>query len=141
MGFLRSFAWQIGCGAAVALAIVLGWHLIQAKLEVRRLSTSVAVLTDRIENPKTGYIVQLARAQSNIATLKSGIQDQNDKFAAWQAEGERQMAATERALKAARSEVARLQARSDGTLRYVPKGDDVCERIEDIRRHYLEGLQ
>lgn len=60
----------IGGGAALALALALTYVTVTKNVEI-------STLHDSIDNPSTGYKVQLATAQSNAISLKGGLDQCN----------------------------------------------------------------
>ena len=60
--------WKIAAIAAGAAAVGLGITVAVIDLDRAHLRSEVATLTDRIENPRTGYIARLTQAEANVAT-------------------------------------------------------------------------
>lgn len=139
--FITSRLWQLTTIGASVVALYLGFQLLGARGDIRDLQKANAALDAQINHPVTGLGPQLGRCQANRETLQKNLERQNGEIAAKSSLDAEKLAATEKALSAARSQVARLQDRAADTLAYRPAGGDVCARMEDVRKHYVEGLR
>jgi hypothetical protein len=139
--FLSKFAWQIGAVSAGALLLAASGFLIAAQLDNNRIAELNRTLDDRISNPVTGYVVKLAQAQTNVETVKQGLQRQVDGLKT-KADADRKiLAATEKKLAAAQIETAKARKLSAALLAEKPKGDTLEERVLDVDAKVLEMLK
>ena len=95
-------------------------------------------LRDQIQNPKTGYIAQLAVAHANEAGLQASIDSQNKAIDDLNAKSEMQIASLRGTIASYQSATASLNQRI-GALNARPlAGNDVCARVQDADRRVLE---
>jgi len=128
-----------GIAAAIAAVLVLGLGVQTARLAGAH--GDVAKLTDRIENPRTGYIAKLSTCQGNVAGLESAVKAQNNAVAAMGAESARKMDAASIAVTAAIQGRASAEGRAAKLLRAPPAGIDACARMQAADSAVLETLQ
>jgi len=127
-------------GAAIALLIA-SFFLLQAQMENRSLTKLNNQLDARINNPATGYVVQLAQANTNVATLKTAVERQNVTIRTNAATADRQMAALNVALASAERRNVGLRADAARILNTPPKGNTLEQRVLDIDKRVLETLE
>jgi len=129
--------WKIGGIAALAGCAVLGLLLLGAKIENRSL-------TNTVEQRDKQIVVlnrDLAQAQTNVATLQGGVDQQNRAIETVSKLGIERTAAAEQKVGAAKAETARARQKAEDVLRYKPKGDDAGARMLDVDRKFVEGLK
>jgi hypothetical protein len=129
-----------GIGAVVILAVA-SFFLLQAQMENRSLTKLNNQLDARINNPATGYVVQLAQANTNVATLKTAVERQNVTIRTNAATADRQMAALNVALAGAERRNVGLRADAARILATPPKGNTLEQRVLDIDKRVLETLE
>lgn len=128
-----------GIAAAVVATLVLGLGVQTARLAGAH--RDVTKLTDRIENPSTGYIAKLSTCQGNVAGLESAVKAQNSAVAAIGAESARKMDIASVAVTAAIQGRASAEGRAAKLLRSRPAGLDACARMQAADNAVLEALQ
>ncbi len=139
--FLSKFAWQIGAlGAAVALLTVTG-YLIAAQVENHRIASVNRQLDARISDPKTGYVVRLAQAETNTIQLKIGLERQVSDLKAKAAADAARLAETDRLLKAAQADSRAARRQAADLLSRAPAGDTLEQRVLDADARILETLK
>ena len=129
-----------GIGAVVILAVA-SFFLLQAQMENRSLTKLNNQLDARINNPATGYVVQLAQANTNVATLKTAVERQNVTIRTNAATADRQMVALNVALAGAERRNVGLRADAARILATPPKGNTLEQRVLDIDKRVLETLE
>lgn len=124
----------------VAGTIGFGVWLAESRIQIGYLDMRVATLTKRIEDPKTGYVVKLAQAETNSVTCAATIADQNEstqKFSQ-QSEAALQEAAANYAAEHAQRVAAERQI---GTIMSAtPAGNTVCQRVESVDTQIMKDL-
>lgn len=139
--FFSKFAWQIGAaGAALALLTVSGF-LIAAQLENHRIASVNRQLDAQISDPKTGYVVRLAQAQTNTLQLKTGLERQVSDLKAKAAADAARLAETERLLKLAQADSRQARRQAADLLSRAPAGDTLEQRVLDADARILETLK
>ena len=125
---------KISMGVNVALLIALIFVLVSKNGEIRGLD-------NQINNPKTGYKVQLAKAQSDLsqcrtnnATLSGAIDRQSGSIRAMEAKASAQAAAAAKDLATIRQQGAQQTTKLNNVLSGQAKGNTACERAEYIVR-------
>jgi Skp family chaperone for outer membrane proteins len=129
----------LGVVGAIA-SLVLGFQLLLARIEVGRLNHDNAALHDRIENPKTGYVAELAQCRTNKATLQGALDDQTAEVRKLSDEGVKRLDAATRKLSDALKAAGKHDAIAQDTLTRQPQGADSCSRMLDIQKHYQGQL-
>lgn len=140
-GLLGAQIWKLTTFAAGLGCVVLTGYLIAARVENSHLTHANAVLSDRIDNPKTGYVASMAQCHTNTLTYDAALKMQN---AAVEAQSNRDKAALDAAnaaLAAAQSRIAVLQNRAAAMLDYKPVGADNCARTQDVIAKYVGSLK
>lgn len=138
--FFTANLWKLATGAAAIVGLVLVSLLMASYFENRDLNTAKAELSRRIDDPKTGYVVQLAQARTNEETLKLVVKRQNAAYETLSAASKAQLAQTERKLELAQAETRRAEVRLENFMRTKPQGDTLEDRIRDIDARALEEL-
>lgn len=104
------------------------------------LEGQITALTDRIENPTTGYVAKLATAESNEIKLLDALDQQTAKIAMISADSERQKSETAQKLATAAAATAEANRRLAAFMAARPAGDTVLERAEGARKQILEDM-
>ena len=133
--------WKAAAIGAGVVIVGLGITIAVIDLDRAHLRSEVADLTDKIENPQTGYIARLTQAQANVATLKAGLDEQNAKVEAQAAEAKARIAATEKRLVDAQAAAASAKTTLARLMATPLIGKDVCARLSDADRRLLETLK
>ncbi len=118
-------------GLAGALAVSVGVNVTQA-FKLHNRSVEINTLDKQINDPETGFVTRLATCRGNVATLESGINQQNAASAIVAAEGAAAIAEATVSVAAAQRETARAQREANEVLNIKPEGDNACERLEDL---------
>lgn len=129
-----------GIGAVVILAVA-SFFLFQAQMQNRSLTKLNTQLDARINNPATGYVAQLAQANTNVATLKTAVERQNVTIRTNAATADRKLAALNVALAGAERRNVGLRADAARILATPPKGNTLEQRVLDIDKRVLETLE
>ena len=138
---VTGWKWKaVGIGAGVVLAIA-AFFLFQAQMENRSLTKLNNQLDARINNPATGYVAQLAQANTNVATLKTAVERQNVTIRTNAATADRKLAALNVALAGAERRNVGLRADAARILATPPKGNTLEQRVLDIDKRVLETLE
>jgi hypothetical protein len=117
-----------GIGTLV-LAVVAGLQ----QAHILSLKTENASLHDSIENPTTGYIVQLGRAKDSEATYKMGLQACNVGVDGLKVEGDRITKYANDALALARAAGDERRKQSAAILAAKPtSGADLCAETDRL---------
>lgn len=140
MSWLTGQAWKIATGGAVVITLLLSALLMASYFQNRDLSSARAELARRIDDPKTGYVVQLAQARTNEATLKAVVTRQNAAYATLSATSRAQLAQSERALALAQARTREMEVRLRSFLATKPRGSTLEERVRDIDDRALAEL-
>ncbi len=138
MPFITAPLWKILTGGAAVLAVVLAGLLFSSYLTNRDLSAQRTVLSQRINDPKTGYIAQLAQSRTNVEQLKASIAQQNIAYDKLSKDSADRLAATKLALAQAQRETAVMQRKLDGFLSTKPQGVTLEDRVRDIDHRALQ---
>lgn len=123
-------SWIVGGVSTAALAVALFF----SHAEVRDLH-------DQIENPKTGYVVRLSQAETNVTICRGDLDTQN---ARWQAKSDADEARIATATRAYESNRAATEAanRAVGAfLAHRPSGATLLERYESVDAQVLGDLK
>jgi hypothetical protein len=130
--FITAHLWKIATGGAAVFALVLGVFLLSSYSENRGLSQQRDAFAEKINNPKTGYIAQLAQARTNVEQLKTVVETQNAAIDRLSAEGAARLAASERRLAAAQAETRVLERKVAVFMSTKPQGVTLDERVRDV---------
>lgn len=132
-GFLALITSKItGPIAIVAAVALLAWGGYErAQLASER--HTIAALTDRIENPKTGYIASLATCNGNAARLEASIGNQNAGIEAANKLAAQTATALDQAVKASADARAVAVSRAAAVAALRP-GVDRCASAEALLR-------
>lgn len=132
--------WKVATGGAALVALVLSALLLSSYFENRNLVTQRNTLTASINDPKTGYIAQLAQARTNVETLKVEVASQNAAYTKLSADSQARLAASEKQLAAAQAQTRAMEKKVDGFLATEPQGATLEDRIQDIDNRALQEL-
>lgn len=136
--------WKLATIGAGIVAATLGFLLFMSNMEKASLNEQKAELTDRIENPRTGYVARLAQANANVVELRTSIERQNTVIRQREGEARQAQAELERLrgeLRTAQANSAELRQRLQRFMATRPQGDSLTERVNDIDRRVLEDLK
>ncbi|MCA6258674.1 MAG: hypothetical protein IM650_11340 [Phenylobacterium sp.] len=84
--------------------------------------------------------MEAGRYKSSADLCKAALGRQNDAIDRLKAKGDAQLAAADKAADDARAVAASAIAQSQSLLNARLKGATACERAEDVRRRFLEGV-
>lgn len=132
MSFLSGNLWKIATGGAAILAVILSSFLLSKTLENRDLTSQRNKLSQQINDPKTGYVAQLAQARTNEEQLKTAVARQNVAYAELSRTSAARIADSERRLAIAQSATRTLERKLNGFLATGPKGTTLEDRVRDI---------
>jgi len=140
MNILTGQLWKIATVGAGILTIVLMGALTMSYFDNKELDKAKAELTARINDPKTGYVVQLAQARTNEATLKVQVERQTAAYKELSAKDQAKLAETERQLKLAQEKTRVMEKRLADFMSTKPRGDTLDARVRDIDDRAMEEL-
>lgn len=132
MDFITGHLWKIATGAAGVLALVLTALLMSSYFENRDLTHQRSVLSASINDPKVGYIAQLAQSRTNVEQLKKEVEVQNVAYDKLSAESAARLADAQRRLAVAQAETKVLEKKLAGFLATGPQGATLDARVRDI---------
>lgn len=135
------FAWQIGAGVAAAALLTVTGFYIAAQVENRRVTELNTILDARISDPVTGYVVKLAQAETNVITVRTGLERQVAALRAAADAAEAKLHETEAALVIAQRESREAQRVAAEIMATRPQGETLEERILDVDARILESLK
>lgn len=131
---LDSFIWK---GASALLLIITGALAIEdVKLALERKE-----LRDRIENPETGYIAQVARGEAAIEQLRVSINQQNDSINALAADRNARLAAAQQQIDQANRNSAEVERKVAVLLAPGARSQSVCDQVLAADRRLLDSLK
>ena len=137
---LAAPAWKlatVAVGIACAILIAL---LTYAGIENRGLAAARTELASRINDPKTGYVVRLAQAQTNVETLKVALETQRASFQTESARQNVALRASEERLAVAQAQTRTMETKLARFLATAPQGATLEERVRDIDQRILSEL-
>lgn len=138
---LTAAPWKIATGGALALLLGVSVYTGVQVVENRRLTTMNSELDRKINDPESGLVVRLTKAQTDTVILKTTIERQTAQFKAKAAEDARVLASTRAALTQTQKDNRRLLADAARLTALPPQGDTVCQRLLDIDSRVQETLQ
>lgn len=94
-------------------------------------ASDAATQHERIEDPKTGFIAQLATANANAETAKTGLERCTAASKATAATGQTKIAEAQDALKKNTAELARIAARLAAAANFQSTGE-TCPSVEKL---------
>lgn len=124
--------WKIATGGAAIALLVVSALLMSSYFERKDLTSQRQALYTQINDPKVGFIAQLAQARTNVETLKAEIEVQNAAYDKLSAESKALLAQKTTELAAAQAETKTMELKLHGFLATKPKGDTLDERVRDI---------
>ncbi len=140
LSFFQGHLWKVATIGAGVISLILVSLLIASTFENRDLSNARAVLASRIDDPKTGYVAQLAQARTNEETLKLVVKRQNEAYTTLSAKSKSDLALTEAALVVAQRETKLAESRLAAFLATKPQGATLEARVRDIDERALAEL-
>lgn len=138
---LTGMKWKIISGAAGIALLVAGFFLVVAQVENRYLVKKNVRLEELINDPDTGYIAQLAQANTNVETLTLAVETQNTKLRQQAEESARTLADLKATVARVQNDNARLRTASAKILNGKPRGNTLVERVTDVDNRLLETLK
>lgn len=138
--FLTGPIWKIATIGAGVVSLVLVALLMSSYFERQDLLKQRAALELRINDPKTGYVAQLAQATTNVATLKVAVERQTKQLKDFEAASNAQLKATEAQLKVAQEQTRVSQLKLNRFLATKPQGATLEDRVRDIDARALAEL-
>lgn len=140
MGFVTAPLWKIGTIGAGVICAVLMFFLATSASENRELTKQRTALSDRINDPKTGYVVRLSQAATNVETLKVALETQRKSFQLKESERNLALAASERRLAIAQAETRGMEVKLSRFLATKPQGSTLEDRVRDIDARAMTEL-
>lgn len=140
MSLITAPIWKIAASLAAVCSIVLSALLLSSYFENRELAMQRTELSKQINDPKTGFVVRLAQANTNVETLKVALDAQRKSFEGKAREREAVLAESERKLAAAQAKSRAMQLKLDRFLATKPQGTTLDERVRDIDQRMLAEL-
>lgn len=138
--FLAGRLWKIATGAAGVICLTLAALLMSSYFENRSIARQNAELARRINDPKTGYIAQLAQSHTNEATLKVQVAEQNLTITKLSAESTARLKAAEARVAAANAARLIAERKVAAFLATAPQGATLGDRFRDIDARILKDL-
>jgi len=132
--------WKITTIVAGIACAVLIYLLAVSGIENRGLAAARTELASRINDPKTGYVVRLAQAQTNVETLKVALDTQRTSFQTESARQNEALRASEQRLAAAQAQTRTMETKLARFLATAPQGATLDERVRDIDQRILSEL-
>lgn len=133
--------WKITTAGVGLVCLILTALLMTSAFENRSLTKQRTELSNRINDPVTGYVVRLAQAQTNVETLKVALNTQRQSFETESAKQNAALAASEQRYAKARSETAAMQVRLNRFLATKPQGSTLEDRVRDIDARMMELIE
>lgn len=133
--------WKLATGGALAVLLGVSVYTGVQVVENRRLTAANAELDRKINDPQTGFVVRLTKAETDTMVLKTTIERQTAEFKAKAAEDARVLASTRAALTQTQRDNRRLLADASRLTATPPQGETVCQRLLDIDSRVQETLQ
>lgn len=133
---LTSIQWKIATAFGVSAALILGFLLLTARMDIRSLNKTVENRDKQISVLKE----DLAQARTNVATLEGAIVDQRARLEARAAADARQLADTTTRLGVAQRDAATARATA-GRLAAPAVGSTLEDRVRDVDARILETLK
>jgi hypothetical protein len=130
--FLTGQLWKIATGGAAAVALLLSSLLISTYFTNRDLTRQRDALARQIDDPKTGYVAQLAQSHTNVAQLRTSLEAQTQALDRLSKESKRSKESAQRALDIALAEKHTMEKKLAGFLSTKPQGATLEARIRDI---------
>lgn len=137
---LTGTIWKIGVGLAAVLCIALTVMLASSYIENRYLTDQREILSKQINDPRTGFVVRLAQANTNVETLKVALDTQRKSFETKAAERERVLVNTTAQLTVAQRASRAMQLKLDRFLATKPQGATLEDRVRDIDQRAMTEL-
>lgn len=135
-----SLIWKIATGAVALITIALMGLLLATYFENRDLMKQRDTLSMSINDPRTGYVAQLAQARTNVETLKAEVSRQNQAYSNLSASSEARLADATRRLAAAQRETRIIEQKLAVFLSTEPQGSTLEAQVLDIDNRILKEL-
>ena len=137
---LFSTPWKLATIGAGILSLVLVSLLMASGFENRDLTRQRTELANRINDPKTGFVVRLAQAQTNVETLKVALETQRASFKKESDKQNLALRASEQRLATAQRETRAMEVKLQRFLATKPQGDTLEDRVRDIDERAMTEL-
>lgn len=138
---ITSLKWKLIAGGAglalVGVSLALGSEMIENR-HLTKLNTNLGA---RINDPETGYVRQIAQAQTNAANLQGQIDTQNRAIQTLSDNASTALAESSRKVAAAQVQTRKAEAQVAVLLSRKPQGATLDERIRDVDARVLETLK
>jgi len=138
MSFFTGHLWKIATGVAAALALSMMALLMSSYFTNRDLTAQRDVLADRINDPTTGYVAQLAQARTNVAQLEKAVAQQNEAYTRLSTQSLNRLAESRRQLAEAQAQTRVMERKLAGFLATKPQGATLEDRVRDIDARALQ---
>lgn len=135
-GWLLSKMWPMIGIAGIAASLYLGFSLLVAKVDIRSLNKTVAQRDKQI----TQLTQDLSQCRTNQASLKTALDDQNSRLRTLSEESMTRLEALTRGVDVANRNSAAVSQRVGSWLSYRPEGVDVCARVLQIDKRFVQEL-
>jgi len=138
MSFFTGHLWKIATGVAAALALSMMALLMSSYFTNRDLTAQRDVLANRINDPNTGYVAQLAQARTNVAQLEKAVAQQNEAYDRLSTQSLNRLAESRRQLAEAQAQTRVMERKLAGFLATKPQGATLEDRVRDIDARALQ---
>jgi hypothetical protein len=138
--FLTGSLWKLAFGGATIMTLILSALLMASYFENRSLSSQRDELAQQINDPKTGYIAQLAQSRTNVAQLQLALTNQNEAYQKLKNDSDVALKASAIKLQAAKTETKIAERKLGQFLSTKPQGSSLEQRIQDIDQRALREL-
>ena len=140
-GFLSGQLWKFATAGAALIALGLSLALLNASIENRSLTKQITVAEKRINDPKTGLVVRLAQAETNVVTVRVALTRQNEQLKQHSAQAEARLALLSAQLSDTQRRNRRNLDKINKLMALPPQGPQPIDRYEDIDRRLVESLK
>jgi hypothetical protein len=134
--WLLSKMWPIIGIVGVAGCIYLGVSLLVAKGEIRHLGKTI----EQRDKTITQLTRDLAQCRTNSSTLQNALDQQNAQLRTLSDQSIAKLDALGRGVDAANRNSASVDQRVRNFLAFNPQGADVCARVLQIDKRFVESL-
>ena len=140
MGFITAPLWKIGTVGAGIVCAVLMFFLATSASENRALTAQRTLLSEQINDPKTGYVVRLAQAATNVETLKVALVTQRRSFEQQADVRNAALRQSEERLRVAQALTRGMEVKLTRFLATKPQGTTLEDRVRDIDARAMSEL-
>lgn len=127
-------------GLGVALLAAGTFNVVQA-IENRHLSSENTRLDTRINDPKTGYVVRVTQAETNVATCSTTITRQTNAIKLQGQQDAAIIAAVQKRYDVEHASRVRAENSAAAFLAHKPQGATLQDRVLDVDAQILGDLK